>query len=566
MSKIMTSRQPMRIQLDVKVPMRDGVRLSTDVYLPPSGGPFPALLSRTIYDNQQQDRYYAWTRFVENGYAVVMQDCRGRYDSEGEWQPYINEAHDGYDTQQWIGAQPWCDGKVGTFGISYFGFAQTLTAPLASPHLKAMVPMASQQDNFGHFYVDGALQLHVALNFMGMAGRTMQRGSQSLLDPIELCRRLPLITALDDFVDLPFYRDVISHYTFDDFWRSYSLRDRYGEIAVPAYFMTGWYDNLLHETFTLFQGFKARGATPETRRLTRLLVGPWRHLGIGSPVPIGDIDFGMGSAVNVAGEHLRWYDRRLKGFENGIDDEPPVRLFVMGENVWRGEREWPLARTRFTDYYLHSGGTANTLHGDGGLDTAPPAGEPPDRYRYDPADPVPTLGGPVGGALLFPDLSGPKDRRPVELRDDVLVYTSEPLAAAVEVTGPVTMALYASTSATDTAFTATLVDVHPTGPAIIICDGIRRARFRESIERPSLIEPGEVYEYRIDLWETSNVFKAGHRIRVEVSSSNFPRYDRNLNTGRRPGLDAEMRIAEQTVFHDSAHPSRVTLPVIPRPG
>ena len=273
----------------------------------------------------------------------------------------------------------------------------------------------------------------------------------------------------------------------------------------------------------------------------------------------GEIEFGPEASVDIVAEHIRWYDRRLKSVDNGIDETPPIRLFVMGDNVWRYEEEWPPARTEFTRYYLHSGGRANSLLGDGTLSPAAPGNEPPDRYSYDPDDPVPTLGGPV----MRPDLAGPRDRRTVERRDDVLVYTSEVLSQDIEVTGPVAVTLYAVSTAPDTDFTATLVDVHPNEKAIIICEGIRRARFRESLGSPTLIEPGRVYEYTIDLWDTSNVFKAGHRIRVEVSSSNFPRFDRNLNTGHTLGLDSEMRVAEQTIHHDSVNRSHITLPIIP---
>jgi putative CocE/NonD family hydrolase len=551
--------QPVRIQLDVKIPMRDGVLLSADIYRPPSGGPFPALLIRTIYDKQQA-RYVAWTRrFVERGYAVVMQDCRGRHDSGGSWKPYVNEADDGYDTHEWIGKQPWCDGNVGAFGISYVGFTQTLPATQRSPYLKALAPIASQQDNFGHFYVDGALQLHVAMFFMNMTGRTMKREATSLMDWDELWRRLPLVSALDDIVDLPFYRDVIRHSSFDDFWKAYGLRNRYDQVEAPAYFITGWYDNLLHEAFKQYQGWSAQARSHDARMLSRLLVGPWSHQNIGSAEPFGS-NFGGAANLDIVEEQLRWFDRRLKGVANGMDDEPPIRIFVMGENVWRSEREWPLARTRYTRFYLHSRGAANSLHGNGSLSATPPADEPPDRYSYDPNDPVPT----IGGQYMLLVNSGPFDRRPLERRDDVLVYTTEPLARDLEVTGPVTLTLHASSSAPDTDFAATLVDVHPDGKAIILSEGLLRARFRESIERPTLIEPGRVYEYRIPIWETSNLFKAGHRIRLEVSSSNFPRFDRNPNTGRQPGMDAELRTADQTIFHDAQRPSHLTLPVIPR--
>ena len=265
--------------------------------------------------------------------------------------------------------------------------------------------------------------------------------------------------------------------------------------------------------------------------------------------------------MDLPGVHVRWYDQRLKGINTGIDDDPPIRLFVMGENVWRDEHEWPLARTQYTAFYLHSRGRANALHGDGELSREPPGHGPPDAFTYDPENPVPTL----GGQSMFIGNSGPKDRRPLERRDDVLVYSTAPLASDLEVTGPVEMTLYAASSAPDTDFTATLVDVHPGGEAIHICEGIVRARFRESYEEPTLIEPDSIYEYRISLWETSNVFKTGHRIRVEISSSNFPRFDRNLNTGHTPGMDAEMQPAHQTLYHEVQYASHITLPVIPRP-
>ncbi len=561
MSKLHTTQpaQPFQVRLDVKVPMRDGVLLSTDIYLPNAPGPFPTLLIRTIYDNQW-DRYLAWAvPFIEHGYAVAMQDCRGRHDSDGAWEPYIHETEDGYDTHEWLGTQPWCDGTIGTFGVSYLGFTQTLPATLRSRYLRALVPIAGQQDNFGHFYVDGALQLHIALNFINMAGRTMQWGTRRLMNSDELYRRLPLVSALDDIVDLPFYRQAIEHSTFDEFWRSYSLRDRYGEVETPAYFITGWYDNLVHEGFKLFRGWSQQARSAAARRQTKLLVGPWSHQNIGSAEQFGAIGFGGQAAMDITAEHLRWYDRRMKGVENGIDDEPPIRLFVMGANVWRHEHEWPLARTEYTRYYLHSRGGANSLAGNGILTTTPPGDEPTDGYIYDPDDPVPTVGGPI----LFLDDSGPWDRRAVERRDDVLVYTSAPLAAPVEVTGPVTLTLYAASSAPDTDFTGTLVDVYPDGKAIILCEGLCRARYRESLEQPTLIRPGQVYRYEIDLWDTSNVFQAGHCIRLEVSSSNFPRFDRNPNTGHPPGMDAALVPATQTIFHNGEYPSHLTLPVIP---
>ena len=553
---------PFRIWHDAKVPMRDGVLLSADIYLPFSEGPFPTLLLRTPYNKQEARYIHEFVpRFVQNDYAVVMQDCRGRHDSDGEWYPYVNEPKDGYDTQQWIGAQPWCDGNLGTFGGSYVGFTQVMSAPLRSPYVKGLFPSGSQETNYGMVYMDGLFHMTMGQWFMRMGtGRTQTDESRSLMNEDELKKRLPLISAFDDICDIPSYKDAIRHYTYDELWKSYGVKDKYGEIDTPAYFITGWYDALIHDNFRLFNGWRNKARSAEARKLTRLLVGPWYHMTIGSAQPFNDFNVGPTAGVDVVAEHLRWYDRRLKGIDNSIDDEPPLRLFIMGENVWRDEHEWPLARTLYTDYYLHSGGRANSLHGNGVLFPEPPSEEPPDHYRYNPDDPVPTMGGPINHR----NYAGPRDRRPAERRDDVLVYTSEPLRDDIEVTGSAVLTLYASSTAPDTDFVATLVDVHPDGKAINITEGALRARFRESLENPTLIEAARVYEYKINVWETSNLFKAGHRIRLEVSSSNFPRFDRNLNTGHQPGLDADVRTAEQTVYHDSRYPSRVTLPIIPR--
>jgi len=376
----------------------------------------------------------------------------------------------------------------------------------------------------------------------------------------QVYRRLPLITALDGIADRPFYRGVVEHDCFDEFWKAYSMKGKYSECETPAYFQTGWYDNLVHEGFKCFRGWSQEARTQEARKTAKLLVGPWPHNPMGKGGRFGDIDFGPNGEMDLIAEHARWFDQRLRGIETGIDDEPPIRIFVMGENVWRTEHEWPLSRTQQTDFFLHGGGKANSRDGDGRLSPAPPETEPVDAFTYDPNDPVPTHGGPS----MFAENRGPLDRRVIERRDDVLVYTTEPLTADVEVTGPIELTLYAASSAPNTDFTAALIDVHLDGKAIILTDGIIRARYRESYEQPSLIEPGQFYEYKIVLWETSNLFKAGHCIRLEISSSNFPRFDRNQNTGHKPGMDAKLAVAEQTIRHDTQHPSRLTLPVIPR--
>jgi putative CocE/NonD family hydrolase len=552
--------QGYRLMLNQRVPMRDGIELSADVWLPPTGDRFPALLLRNIYNNADR-RYLSWMEpFVDAGYAVVAQDCRGRFDSDGTWDPYICEINDGYDTHEWVGTQPWCDGQVATYGVSYPGFTQTVPATLRNRHLKALVPIASQQDNWGHFRVSGAIQWSVATFFPTMIGRSMQTEPLAIVGADTMLRHLPLVSTVEDVLgyEMPFFRGIFEHDRYDEWWSRYSLRDRFGEVDVPAYFMTGWYDSLLRETLTVFQGWKSKARSDDARRLTRILVGPWAHgvspFGrepIGPDGEFGDVAFGAHAVGDNIGEHLRWYDARLRGRPTGIDEEPPIRLFVMGANAWRGEQEWPLARTRWTDVFLGSSGRLSFER--------PTTADPPDRFTYDPADPVPSL----GAQNQTMDVAGPRDRRAIEERPDVLVYTSDVLTSDLEVTGSIALELWAATDAADTDWTAALVDVAPDGRAIILCEGICRARYRDEMAPPVLVPPNTPTQFRVDMWSTSNAFLAGHRIRLEVSSSNFPRFDRNLNTGGRVGYETEWVVAHQTVFHDTDRPSHLVLPVIP---
>ncbi len=559
------------LQLDQKIPMRDEVELSADIYLPNNDeGPWPVLLLRTIY-NSKDARYISWTeKFVEAGYAVVLQNTRGRHDSDGEWEPYTCEFEDGFDTHEWIGRQPWCDGNIGTFGLSYPGFTQTAPATLRSKYLKALVPIASQQDNYGHHRVDGVIAHATSLFFANMMGRVMQTEALDRLDWEAIYRHLPILETLDQIGKCDYYRGVVEHEQYDEFWSSYSLRDKYGEADTPALFVTGWYDSLLHETITVFNGWKKHAASEATRLRTKLLIGPWSHqVAPWGRKPLGenglfeDVEFGEHAVGDNSEIHLRWYDALLKNEDNGVDNEPPVKIFVMGTNEWRHENEYPLARTEWTRLYLHGDGPhdAQEYALSGGLLSfeAPVRDEPPDRFRYDPDDPVPSW----GAQYQTMDLTGPRDRRMVERRGDVLVYTSDPLRSDLEVTGPVSATIFASSSAKDTDFTAALVDVFPDGRAIILTEGICRARFRNGTDNPEMITPGKSYEFTINMWDTSNVFLAGHCIRVEVSSSNFPRYNRNLNTGNPIATDTAIRVAHQTVFHDEIRASHVTLPVIP---
>jgi uncharacterized protein len=556
-------------QLNVQIPMTDGVNLAADVYRPDAEGKFPVILMRTYWGKHEPWKITSALYFAKRGYIVVLQDVRGRFDSGGIWTPYVNEVRDGYDTQMWLGKQSWCDGSIGMFGISYDGFTQVAPAPLHSPYVKALIPMGNQQTNFGHLYNDGVLQLGTVFTaglFMG--GHTMQPtivgvygGGIPVINWEEVLMRLPLITALDDISFIPWVKEFIRHDEYDDYWAAYGIKGKYQEITTPAYFVTGWYDNLLHESWRNFTGFREQGGSPETREKTRILVGPWQH-GDTSLSKGWDADLGPDANLNRDEVYLAWFDDRLKGLKTGLGAEPPIKIFVMGANKWHFENEWPLARTKWTNFYLASTGKANSLEGDGTLSTTLPAAQEAkaDQYTYDPDHPVPTLGGQIA---IFPDVWGARDRRPVQRRDDVLVYTTAQLSEDVEVTGPVNAIVYASSSAVDTDFAATLSDVYPDGKAVHICEGIRGARFRESLEHPTVIVPGKVYKYEISLWETSNVFKAGHRIRVDISSSNFPRYARNQNTDKPFGMSAEVNIAHQTIFHNTEYPSHLVLPVIP---
>ena len=559
-----------QVKLDQAVMTRDGVRLSADLYLPAGHGPFPVLLVRTIYDNQAAGALRWVPRFVESGYAVVAQDCRGRFDAEGAWEPYVHEAADGHDTLEWIGAQPWCDGRVGMFGSSYVGYTQTQAALGGSEHLKAIVPSASQQDNFGHWFAHGGFHWHVALNFLGITGRTLQGGALDMADRETLWWRLPLASAFDDIAEVPYFEQALAHDRYDDFWKGHGILGRYGQIDVPALFITGWYDLLLHETVQMFQAWVAGTRTEEARARTKLIIGPWHHGNLGSGLPFGDVDFGPDAGIDQAGLHLRWFDQRLRGIDTGIDDEPPVRIFTMGENVWRFETEWPPAHMQYRKFFLHGAGRANSLFGDGRMsfDLCAPE-EPVDEFVYDPENPVPTLGGNI--MAIRGTVAGPVDRRPVERRDDILVYDTEVLAEDLEITGSPLVTLWAASDAQDTDFAATVCDVHPDGRAVVVCEGLVRTRFNQekqnraaSLENPTLAEPDRISKYTVKLWHTSMVFEAGHRVRLELTSSNFPRFDRNPNTGHALGADAELRVARNRVYHNKEYPTHLTLPVVRR--
>jgi putative CocE/NonD family hydrolase len=516
---------------EVKIPMRDGVELAANIFLPKADGKFPVILARTPYG--KGDAKGGMGRvWASRGYVFVSQDCRGKGTSGGQWYPFAHDRDDGADTHHWILRQPWCNGKLGATGGSYLGYTQWISAPGAGDYLKAMftiVPLVDVYDDLA--YTGGAFQLQVLMGWgSGTAGNTAMRQWKRE----DWLRALPLC-AWDAAIGqtVPYLRDWVAHPQYGDYWKPMSLRGRHKDITTPIYTACGWYDLYSKSVFDHVNAVRKAG-----RKHQHLLMGPWVH-GINKNRKVGDVDFGEGSLVKLDETQTKWFDHWLKDETTDVDTWPPFRIFVMGRNQWRDEQEWPLSRTRYVPHYFHS---------DKRLSTTKPGDEVADTFVYDPDNPVPTTGGcNLGGS------AGPRDQREVEKRSDVLIFTSETLTRELEVTGPIKVVLYAASTATATDWTGKLVDVWPDGRAINLCDGILRTPVR----------PGRISRYEIDLWVTSNAFLPGHKIRVEISSSNFPRFDRNPNTGRPFGADAERQKATQTIYHDAAHPSHLLLPVIP---
>jgi uncharacterized protein len=557
------TKYKVKAEFDIKVSMRDGVLLSTDVYRPDTAGTFPVILMRTPYNNFDPETGYY---FASRGYAVVFQDVRGKCDSDGSFHPFVNEARDGYDTQTWCGTQPWSNGKVGTMGGSYVGATQWLPASLANPHLVCMFPYVAASDFYRHWVYDGGaftLSVNTMWGSLSISARVGQEMSAQPLDWDALLKTLPVGDI--PYVlgrKVPWWDEWLAHPTYDNFWKSLSIAERHEQIKVPVCNVGGWYDIFLKGTLENFEGMRERGGTETARKGQRLIVGPWFHTS-SSTTKMGQVEFGPEAGLDLQDLQLKWFDYWLKGEQNGMEKEAQVKLFMMGENRWREFDSWPPQGAETQEFYFHSRKGANSLAGDGSLDTKlPQKKERVDAYRYDPADPTPTTG---GNACCRENIvpQGPYDQRPVERRDDVLVYTSEPLGEPLTVAGPVEVKLWAASSAVNTDFTAKLVDVHPNGRAINITSGILRAPFRNGYESWNELEPGKPYEFTITLRPTANVFLAGHCIRVEISSSDFPRFDRNLNTAGADISDkTEIVVADQQVFHDSKRPSRILLNVL----
>lgn len=586
----MSQRTELKVirERNVMVPMRDGVRLATDIFRPNVPGRFPVLVTRGPYgkDSYVENPNHSIWFFPKHGYVVVSQDCRARFESEGDYyNPVFQEAQDGYDTVEWAARQPWSNGRVGTTGQSYLGATQYALAtcnPLP-PHLQVMAPVSASADFHQSwvYHTGGAMEWGWMVPYAIHKGRnTLARHQRTELLPLMDGYVLPpdnfaqplrdqwyAHLPLNDWTNrlkeaAPYFQEYIDHEADGPYWWRVNLLRHLESITVPMFHVSSWYDIFLEGALNGFQAMRERGGSDLARRSQKLLVGPWAHIRpYTAPTSgeTGDIDFGPEARIELHEHLLRWFDYWLKDIDTGIMNEPPVYLFVMGENRWRAEHEWPLARTHYTRYYFHSDGPANTRHGAGTLSTAPPGDEPADTYRYDPRNPVPTRG---GNTLIIPQ--GVADQGSVEDRPDVLVYTSMPLERDMEVTGPIKVRLFAASSCVDTDFTAKLVDVRPDGYAQNLQDGIIRARYRTSASETSFLKPGNIYEFVIDLWATSHVFHAGHRLRVEISSSNFPRFDRNPNTGAALGQDNRLEVANQTVLHSATYPSQIVLPIIPR--
>jgi putative CocE/NonD family hydrolase len=586
---------------DVMVPMRDGVRLATDIYFPSRDGArlegkFPAILERTPYNKDGSLDYLL--PFASHGYVVVCQDTRGRYGSEGVWHMMTDDVNDGYDTAQWLVRQPWSDGGFAMIGTSYVGGTQHAMAESNPPGLKALIPVDAVA-NAGYFGMrnGGAFELRF---FNWVFAMSAPQGSREARDPVarealeeaakhvrEYLAQLPLRKGATPLKLAPEYEDwlvfAMSHGENDSYWKQpgFGVVDQTSRYKdVPVYLIGGWYDSWALQTTMSYMALSRVKHGP-----VKMILGPWIH-GQHMHHSHGETDFGAQAAIDSEAFHLRWYDHWLKGADNGAERDTPVKIFVMGGGseqktaeglhlhggVWRDEQEWPLARTRWTPYYLHADRALST--------EKPPESSSSTSYDFDPRNPVPTIGGNISSGVGIL-LQGAWNQRcseavwnctnhlPLSARRDVLVFMTPPLEQNVEVTGPIDVKLWVSSSALDTDFTAKLIDVHPPRPDfpagldMNLEDGILRARFRGSLDHAELMQAGQVYPLTIHLYPTSNLFVKGHRIRLDISSSNFPRFDVNPNTGEALNANRRLAVATNIIFHDREHPSQVILPIIP---
>lgn len=550
------------VENDVPVPMRDGVMLRANVFRPDAPGRFPGLLIRTPYGKAAS----GYERYVRAGYVVVAQDSRGRYASDGEYVIFTVEntadAEDGYDSVEWLAQQPYCNGVVGTMGASYNAWMQWMLARLRPPHLKAMcaysIPMElTEVDWCGAFRPGRRVRWWLTTiapdlrRRHGLPPPHTKEEANKIWEEIEHGRWLHFLP----WLDLPRYLPPgLAEYAED--WlrhpnrKAWKFAEVHKEVEVPNLDFSGWYDHC-NGTMGHLAGMQKNARTEVARAHTKLIIGPWNHGGIGQR-KLADIDFGPQAQFDIDDLIIRWFDHWLKGIDNGIDRQPPVRYFVMGSAKWKSANTWPPEGKSKAAYYLGGKGDADRADGSGSLVLEAPAEEGYDAYTYDPKDPCPTL----WPRTLF---THPSDRRRLEHRRDILYYRTAPLEEEVEIVGYPEVVLYASSSAPDTDFFARLVDEDPDGPALDVCYGMVRARHRDSLAREELLTPGETTQFRIKLGATACRFLEGHRIRLEITSSDFPNHDRNHNTGRNDLEDSELVAAEQRVFHSKECASRLVV-------
>ena len=569
------TRRPLPVSVERDLPMatRDGVTLRADVWRPAGRGPFPVLLVRTPYDKIQASTInYAHPHwYASQGYLVVLQDVRGRWASEGEFVPFAHEQLDGHDAIEWAAALPGSNGRVGMYGGSYVGTTQLLAARGAPDALRALAPgVTGSQYYQGWSYQNGAFALATNASWASelaadQARRAGDEAAWRLLTSaaespgtwygyLPLLEHPPLLAT--EYAS--YYFDWLRHPAYDDYWRRWSVDEDYGSIKAAALHYGGWYDSFARGVVGNFAGLRERAGSQAARDSQRLLVGPWQHVAWSGRT--GVIDHGPEAAAEIDQIQLRWFDRFLRDIDD--EDGPRVRLFLMGRKSWLEESAWPPSGVEAVPLFLRSGGRANSVRGDGVLDPEPAGGEPPDVYVYDPLVPTPSLG---GHSCCYPSVApiGPADQAPVEASGRVLIYTGPALEKDLLIVGSVTLVLHASSDRRDTDFCGRLCDVDPSGRSLNILEGIVRARFRESLTQPRDLSPGEVYDYRIDLGPVAHCFGRGHRVRLQVASSDFPQWDRNLNTGGVTGSEGPLAalVATQAIHHTSDHPSRLLLPV-----
>ncbi len=571
-----------RVERDVPVKMRDGTVLAADVYRPDSAGEFPVLIERTPYSKAEssETKFGAGEYYSSRGYACVFQDVRGRFGSGGDFYPFKDDGgggnRDGYDTVEWAAEQTWSNGKVGMIGGSYSGATQYRVHADSPPHLAAQFVRQSSSDYSNEWvYRNGVFELgfnmswatrHTATNVRKWSKpehadsnedriNRMVAGLQSEFERLPL-KRVGVVADL-----APWWTDWLDHPESGSYWDEFNISPHWNKVEVPVAHLGGWYDGFLRGTLQNFAGMVANAKTELARKEQHLIVGPWVHAPDAADLATcGEADFGPEAPIGFMQTRLEWFDYWLKGIENGLLDRPPVRLFAMGGNRWRTFDEWPPRGATPAPFYLRAA-RANACRSlnDGSLTTGPASQEPPDSYEYDPANPVPTQGGAHLGSAADGAPNGQMDQRPIH--DRVLSYTGPVLEHELDVTGEVTAILFAKSSAPDTDWIVKLIDVHPDGRAMLVCDGVIRARYRRSREAPELLN-GDVEKYEIDLWGTSYIFKRGHRVQVVVTSSDFPRWDRNMNTGGINAQESKSNVAFNSVFHDAEHPSHILLPLM----